>query len=142
MPYIFCFCFSHIFFKNFLWALSWSMSGLFLRILFFSYFTFVYNFWEYMSSVCLSGLLDCKFFEMMTAGENCKSSWYSVIILWFIFVMFICIKSLFHQNKRNLYNKYILRRSMAKFICEICKEKKAFIKRPKNHQPICQECFF
>jgi len=31
---------------------------------------------------------------------------------------------------------------MAKFMCEVCKQNKAFIKRPKNLQPICQQCFF
>ena len=34
------------------------------------------------------------------------------------------------------------RTTMAKFTCYVCKTSKAFIKRPKNLEPICQECFF
>ena len=31
---------------------------------------------------------------------------------------------------------------MPKLMCQTCKENKAFIKRPKNLDPICQACFF
>jgi cytoplasmic tRNA 2-thiolation protein 1 len=31
---------------------------------------------------------------------------------------------------------------MAKQLCAVCKLQKAFIKRPKTSEPICQECFF
>lgn len=31
---------------------------------------------------------------------------------------------------------------MSKALCDVCKNAKAMIKRPKTQQPICQECFF